>query len=140
MSEPSEVLRILKLLERLIAYQKVPISTIEEKLGVSQGYVARILGGRTHLRFQHVLDILAAIGVSPKRFFTLAYSDEDDDMMGELRALASKPALPDAGGALMTVREGDLEKLVIKTLTKLDLLPVASPSRSKPPRTKRKRS
>ena len=130
MENSEEVQRIISLLERLIAYQKVPISTIENQMGVSQGYLARLFRGETHLRYQHVLDVLEAIGVPPRGFFKLAY--ELDGGEGDLRALASLPSLAKPSQTLVPLSEADFENLLHKALVKFDLIkpPPTSPAPS----------
>ncbi len=46
---------------------------IEQKLGVSYGYLSRLFGGTLDLKVEHVLDITAAMGLHPAEFFHLLY-------------------------------------------------------------------
>ena len=46
---------------------------IEQKLGVSYGYLSRLFAGTLDLKVEHVLDITAAMGLHPAEFFHLLY-------------------------------------------------------------------
>lgn len=127
METSAEVKRIVGLLERLIAFQKVPISTIEKRMKVSQGYLARVFRGESYLRYQHVLDVLEAIELPPRGFFKLAY-EIDGAGDSDLRALASLPAVAKPQEPVVTLSEADLEALLQKALSKFDLVKLPSPS------------
>lgn len=46
---------------------------IEQKLGVSYGYLSRLFAGTLDLKVDHVLEITAAMGLHPAEFFHLLY-------------------------------------------------------------------
>lgn len=133
-----EVERILSLLDKLIAFQRVQIRDVEAAMGVKQGYIARLFRGGINFRYDHVLAILDAIGISPRQFFQFAYAPDGggDD---ELRRLVGKPSLPEPSDSLVTLRQADLEKLVLTTLQKLDLIkkPVATARPKRRPRSRK---
>ncbi len=135
-----EVQRIATLLDKLIAFQKVPIGTIEKKMGVAQGYLARVFRGESYLRFHHVLVILEAIDISPRRFFKLAFEEDDDGHDKELSAFLSRRSQPAPPSAPMTFREEDLEQVVMRTLEKLDLLKAPAPAPAKPRKPRQPKS
>ena len=137
MSNPEEVPRIKKLLERLIAFQKIPIGTIENQMGVSQGYLSRLFSGRTELKYQHIVDILEAIEISLPSFFKLAYEAEgtEEPPIQKLSGLATRNRTPEPAGTLVTLREEDLERVIMQALAKLDLVQ-ARPQKEKPPKAK----
>jgi transcriptional regulator with XRE-family HTH domain len=85
MADPSElspeVSRILSLLEVLIAARKLSIREIERRLNVSNGTLARLFSGKISLKFQHVLDLLEILDVTPKAFFRAGYSLDDPGAM-----------------------------------------------------------
>lgn len=130
METADEVKRIISLLERLIAFQKVPIGTIENRMRVSQGYLARLFRGETHLRYQHILDVLEAIEIPPRGFFKLAY-EIDGPGDTDLRSLASLPAVARPPEPSVTLSEADLENLLRKALSKFDLIKAPPPPKGK---------
>lgn len=46
---------------------------IEQKLGVSYGYLSRLFAGTLDLKVEHVLEITSAMGLHPAEFFHLLY-------------------------------------------------------------------
>ena len=66
-----DVDRILEALIRVLKASGKTRKSVEEDLGISSGYLTRILQNED-LRLSNILLILQAIGVSPYRFFTYA--------------------------------------------------------------------
>jgi len=87
MADPAEltpeVSRILSLLELLIAARKISVREVERRLKVSNGTFTRVFSGKISLKFQHILDLLGILDVTPKAFFRVAYAMDDP---GSLRA------------------------------------------------------
>jgi plasmid maintenance system antidote protein VapI len=58
------------LLRRLIQAQGFTLGEIDAKLHFARGYVSRLIHGQARLTYQHILTIMAAIGVDPALFFS----------------------------------------------------------------------
>lgn len=122
MADSAEMLRIAALLETLVLVRKVPIRKTEKALGLSNGYLARVFSGKIELKYRHILDILAVVGMEPRDFFELAYpeggrSPESSDLVHKLRPVPEDSAEPDTQ---------DFEARVIELLVKLDV-PIKKP-------------
>lgn len=85
-SYEEEEKRLLRLLGRAISASGRTRSSIEAQLGVSSAYVSKILRGTVDLRVYHLLMLVDAVGLTPKQFFRLAYSDpgEAQDVANEM--------------------------------------------------------
>ena len=92
----------------------------EKRLGVSRGYLSKILGGGVELRLQHLFDILRVLKISPAHFFHAAYPQASGPADPEtLRAVeglaetkqAERPASPDS----------DLDRRVREALARIIL-------------------
>ncbi|MES1244094.1 MAG: helix-turn-helix transcriptional regulator [Acidobacteriota bacterium] len=68
-----EVRQAAKLLESLIQAAGVPESDLERRLGVSPGYVGRVLSGEIELKLRHILSLLRALEIEPSLFFESLY-------------------------------------------------------------------
>ena len=68
-----EIRRLLELFATLIRVAGRSRQSIEQQLGLSSGYLSKILGGTVELRVEHVLMILEAVGLPPGDFFRMAY-------------------------------------------------------------------
>jgi transcriptional regulator with XRE-family HTH domain len=82
-----------RILESLIAVLKASRQTrksVEKKLGISSGYLTRILQNED-LRMSNVLLILRAIGVSPYRFFLFACPHVPGPQEAEIFARLGQP-------------------------------------------------
>lgn len=58
---------------------------IERKMGWSTSYLSRLFSGGIELRFEHVLDITAALGMRPDEIFRIAYPDHEPPSEAALR-------------------------------------------------------
>jgi transcriptional regulator with XRE-family HTH domain len=130
MFQDDESLRIARLLERLVLFQKLPIQKLEDDMGVGRGFLARIFSGKIDLKYRHLVHILTAIDVAPEAFFKLAYDIPDDGTasssskaLGQLRRVdpPASPSLPPE----------HFEAAVVAVLQKFEVLP---PARAKKPR------
>jgi len=105
---------------------------VEQKLGVSGGYLTRLFNGTMELRFEHVVDIARAIGLEPEEVFHLAYPQPRNpptDSAQRLREMfpgappppvepQPEPASQE-GSALSAALEQDMERLMMKMFRKL---------------------
>lgn len=68
-----EVQRLLEVLATVVRVAGRSRQSLERQIGLSSGYLSKILGGTVELRVEHILMIVEAIGLSPGDFFRLAY-------------------------------------------------------------------
>lgn len=69
----AEVSRLAAVLATVVRLAGRSRQSLEEQMGLSSGYLSKILGGTVELRTRHILMILAAVGMDPADFFRLAY-------------------------------------------------------------------
>jgi len=70
-----EVERIARLLKSAILLSHQSQRSIERQMGLSPGYLGRIIEGRLELRISHILGVCKAIGLPPAGFFLAAYPE-----------------------------------------------------------------
>ena len=70
-----EVERIARLLKSAILLSHQSQRSIERQMGLSPGYLGRIIEGRLELRVSHILGVCKAIGLPPAGFFLAAYPE-----------------------------------------------------------------
>jgi len=68
-----EVRRLAEVLATVVRVAGRTRQSLEEQIGLSSGYLSKILGGTVDLRTRHILVILDAIGMEPADFFRLAF-------------------------------------------------------------------
>jgi transcriptional regulator with XRE-family HTH domain len=105
---------------------------IEQRLGVSGGYLTRLFNGTMELRFEHIVDIARAIGLEPEEVFHLAYPQARNpptDSAQRLRemfpsSVAAPPAevrpepTAESSSSLSAALEQDMERLMMKMFRK----------------------
>jgi transcriptional regulator with XRE-family HTH domain len=91
-----EIVRVAAALRTAIRLSGISHRQVERELGLSTGYLTRILAGQVELRVRHVLDVCRVIGLSPDRFFGALFPLQDGpESMSRLeRALAQLHAAP----------------------------------------------
>jgi len=97
-----------KLLEKLIDATGWTRQELDEKLGLSHGYLSRLLTGNTKLTYRHILLILDAIELEPGFFFgtlhprsrprweSLLYQEVADELERRGHGERAAPAAPAA--------------------------------------------
>ena len=86
----SEVARIARLLKSAILLSEQSQRSIERQMGLSPGYLGRIIDGKLELRIAHILGVCRAIRLPPAAFFLAAYPETlnlDSDTMRLVQAL-----------------------------------------------------
>lgn len=68
-----EIVRIASALRTAIRLSGISHRHVERELGLSTGYLTRILAGQVELRVRHILDICRVIGLPPDRFFNALF-------------------------------------------------------------------
>jgi transcriptional regulator with XRE-family HTH domain len=128
--ETEHIIQILKTAMRVLGFTN---REVEQRLGVSGGYLTRLFNGTMELRFEHVVDIARAIGLEPEEVFHLAYPQPRNpptDSAQRLREMfpssgaaplpaeaRPEPAAADAS-ALSAALEQDMERLMMKMFRK----------------------
>ncbi|MEA2562933.1 MAG: hypothetical protein QOH06_4437 [Acidobacteriota bacterium] len=74
-----DVIRVAQMLKAAVRFTGVSHRKIEREMGLSTGYLSRILSGKVELRIQHVLGVCRAIGLPPSAFFEAAYPSRELD-------------------------------------------------------------
>ncbi len=99
---------------------------IEQKLGVSYGYLSRLFAGTLDLKVDHVLDITAAMGLHPAEFFHLLYPQapaRSSETATRLRAALQgfQPVGPEPGQEppRQQPTQEEIEKMMLTSLRKL---------------------
>ena len=72
-----EIARIAAALRTAIRLSGISHRQVERELGLSTGYLTRILAGQVELRVRHVLDVCRVIGLPPDRFFGALFPPQD---------------------------------------------------------------
>ncbi len=72
-NSPREIRRVLRHLRDLIEDTELTQTAIEQRAGLSAGYLRQLLGGRVDLKFRHVLAVLAVLAVPPSRFWSSVF-------------------------------------------------------------------
>ncbi len=68
--ETERVIHRLRTALRLLGFTN---REIERRLGYTPSYLTRLLSGQIELRFEHIVDIAAAMGMTAEEFFQFAY-------------------------------------------------------------------
>jgi transcriptional regulator with XRE-family HTH domain len=85
-----EVARIARLLKSAILLSEQSQRSIERQMGLSPGYLGRIIDGKLELRIAHILGVCRAIRLPPAAFFLAAYPETlnlDSETMRLVQAL-----------------------------------------------------
>lgn len=153
-----EVARIARLLKSAILLSEQSQRSIERQMGLSPGYLGRIIDGKLELRIAHILGVCRAIRLPPAAFFLAAYPETltlDSETMRLVQALQHlhrqrnegdiKEAAP-AAPAITPDRERveqtmkDFLDVLFGELTKGPAAPAALPEPEAPPAASRKKS
>jgi transcriptional regulator with XRE-family HTH domain len=70
-----EVARIARMLKSAILLSEQSQRSIERQMGLSPGYLGRIIDGKLELRIAHILGVCRAIKMPPAAFFLAAYPE-----------------------------------------------------------------
>ena len=68
-----KALRVAEVLSATVRVAGRSRLSLEQQMGLSSGYLSKILGGTVELRMRHVFMILDAIEVDPADFFRVAF-------------------------------------------------------------------
>jgi transcriptional regulator with XRE-family HTH domain len=126
--ETEHIVQILKTAMRILGCTN---REMERRLGVSGGYLSRLFAGTMELRFEHIVDIAAAMGISVEEIFRFAYPEPRtptdaavrlQNATGGFQSRNAAPLaapVPEATAASTgTVLEAELEKMMLRTFRK----------------------
>jgi len=82
-----EAERILRRLKLLIHLSKPTQREIEERAGMSRGYLSQILGGNVELKLRHLFLVLEALAIEPREFFSQVYPGQRFDAFQAIEKL-----------------------------------------------------
>jgi transcriptional regulator with XRE-family HTH domain len=68
-----EVRRLAEVLATVVRVAGRTRQSLEAQIGLSSGYLSKILSGTVDLRARHILAIVEAVGMDPSDFFLLAF-------------------------------------------------------------------
>lgn len=68
--ETERIIRMLRTALRLLGFTN---REIERRLGYTPSYLTRLFSGQIELRFEHIVDIVNAMGMTAEEFFQFAY-------------------------------------------------------------------
>jgi transcriptional regulator with XRE-family HTH domain len=128
-----EIARIAAALRTAIRLSGISHRQVERELGLSTGYLTRILAGQVELRVRHVLDVCRVIGLPPDRFFGALFPLQDGpESMSRLeRGLAQlhpppgRPAPPMTEAAAGEAKSRPVSELLRRLRQALDDLDAA---------------
>ena len=102
---------MLKALADAIEDHDLNLRAVERRAGWADGYLSQVLNQRVKLRVEHVLAVLAALGVPPSRFFAALFG-------GGAGEIAEGPA----AGDLEAVRGeiDDLRRLAVRNAAEIE--------------------
>jgi transcriptional regulator with XRE-family HTH domain len=80
-----EVRRLTEVLATVVRIAGRTRQSLERELGLSSGYLSKILSGTVDLRARHVFAIAEAAGIDPASFFSLAYPPHEPE--GDVKRL-----------------------------------------------------
>src|SRR5215203_6545043 len=125
--EADRIIGKLKVAIRLLGFTN---REIERRLGYTPSYLTRLFSGQIELRFEHIVDIARAMGLTADEFFAFAYPARNDspseaalqldNLLEELRPSPRPPrASPSLGGVTeegLDLRIMEIFKSHFKTL------------------------
>ena len=121
MSDPrdQELDHLLRVLQTVIGASGHSRRAVEKRLGLTGGYLSKILNGVVDLKVRHVLWLCDALDMTPVRFFQIAAATAGARSNGEI---LDKVAQAGAGSHALTEGSGDpkeLEELVMQSMRKI---------------------
>lgn len=103
---------MLKALADSIEDRDLNLRAVERRAGWADGYLSQVLNQRVKLRMEHVLAVLAAVGVPPGRFFAAIFG----------AGAAGEIAEGSGGGELEALRGelDDLRRLAVRSAAEIE--------------------
>lgn len=81
-AEP-ETARLLRVLRAILAVLEVSNRSVENKLGLSNGYLSRLFAEAIDLKLDHIVGICNALDITPADFFQVAYPQRTQRVLSD---------------------------------------------------------
>jgi transcriptional regulator with XRE-family HTH domain len=114
------MIRMLRTAMRLLGFTN---REIERRLGYTPSYLTRLFSGQIELRFEHIVDIVQAMGMTVEEFFRFSYPEREEkpteaskrleSLLEEMRPTPRSPGAPAVWGEL------EFETAAVKALRKV---------------------
>ena len=118
------MLEIFRTLMQVLGLRQVQV---ERALGWHVSSLSKLLSGRAELRFEHFVDISAAMGLKPQEVLRFAYPDWGEppseagrrvrEITGSL--VSPNPPAPPAPRPEARLTEEDVERVVLRTMRRM---------------------
>jgi len=125
--EKERLIRMLRTALRLLGLTN---REIERRLGYTPSYLTRLFSGQIELRFEHVADIVNAMGMTVAEFFQFAYpltgeplsepAQQLEEVLEELRPSAPSRRLPEGrtSDSLKEIVRQNMEQIAAEMRTR----------------------
>jgi transcriptional regulator with XRE-family HTH domain len=125
--ETEHIIKVLRTAMRVLGYK---YQDVEAKLGVAPGYIGRLFRGVMQLRFDHVVEIARAIGLTPEELFQIAFPQPSHPPSKQARrlreaadafpasGLPQEPAPAPATASSIEEETERIERIVLRTFEK----------------------
>lgn len=124
--ETERIIHRLRTALRLLGFTN---REIERRLGYTPSYLTRLFSGQIELRFEHIVDIVAAMGMTAEEFFHFAYPPRTgersepavqlNEILEELRPSSGRSS---TGRNSIEAIEEDLERLTKVFQKNMDII------------------
>jgi transcriptional regulator with XRE-family HTH domain len=110
---------LAKALKKAINALGLTLKEVENRLGLSRGYLSRLFGGQIDIKVDHVVQIGEVLGVEPEELFRLAFPGGSPPSqkvlhLREVFGVTAPEPLPQAPSAL----EREIEEIVRRAMAK----------------------
>jgi transcriptional regulator with XRE-family HTH domain len=135
----AQIRRMREVLGVLVRASGLTLTPIERQIGVSRGYVKRLLQGKSHLKLDHLLAILAVLKVDPREFSDRAFPPvaEPSKLLSNFKDIVLPAAPPPQAATTRPTSPArlwttdEIQEIVLRTLEKL--ADPRDPARPPPP-------
>jgi transcriptional regulator with XRE-family HTH domain len=114
-----EVRRLAQVLSTVVNVVGRTRQSVEQELGLSSGYMSKILGGTVDLRARHILAISEAVGMDPANFFALAYPRQERQDSETRRIIANVQAALGQQPAALFASSAEFDEAVRQALARI---------------------
>ncbi|MDP9121708.1 MAG: hypothetical protein M3O15_10145 [Acidobacteriota bacterium] len=120
-----EALRLAELLESVVRLSKVSVSEVERRLDYAHGTLSRIFAGTIGLKVVHIVDVVQAVGMEPRRFFELAFQQQGGDPVAGLLDAFNRLGRPLPAARTESISDDELDRRVEEALGRMGVVPIA---------------
>lgn len=118
--EIERIIRMLRTAMRLLGFTN---REIERRLSYTPSYLTRLFSGQIELRFEHIVDIVQAMGMTVDEFFRFSYPERGEKLTAPAERLEGlleelRPTPPPPENPRLW-REEEFERTVVSALRKV---------------------